>query len=137
MEDQFFDVCVQLSILGHLVEGTQKTQCFDMRNRLLNEDTFLPWTSNLSAKEVKHTAQLFLTHYGQDILQEVTISLPTAMRKLMASVDNMKRKNSLELAKLRHAATKEVFSSINVCMKELIEDQQAEIFELEWKALTQ
>lgn len=136
MEDQFFDVCVQLSVLGHLVEGTQKTQCFDMRNRLLNEDTFLPWTSSLSAKEVKHTAQLILTHYGQDILEEVTVSLPTAMRKLMASVENMKRKNDLDLAKLRHAATKEVFASIKVCMTEMIEEQQADIFDLEWKALT-
>ena len=136
MDDQFFDVCVQLSILGHLVEGTQKTQCFQMRDRLLNEDTFLPWTSSLNAKEVKHTAQLFLTRYGQDILQEVTVSLPTAMKKLMDGIQNIKSKNDLDLAKLRHAATKGVFASVKVCMNELIEEQKAEIFDLEWKALT-
>lgn len=135
MEDKFFDVCVQLCILGYLLDETDKKQCFDLVSDLLTDTKFQEWTSKLQMEEIEHTAWSFINYGESDLLDDVTVALPKAMKDLITGMENLKSSNKLELEKLKHKATKETFRRTKCIFKEILESQQNKIYELEWKQL--
>lgn len=132
MEDQFFDVCVQMCILGYVLEEDKK-HCFDLVNDLLTDTKFQEWTNKLSMEEIEHTAWLFLNHYGTDIIDEVRVKLPIAMKKLLSDFKTLQYKNALEVSKLKHNATKQTFQRAQGLFDAILHSQQQNIYELEWK----
>lgn len=135
MEDNFFDVCVQLCILGYLLGDVEKKHCFQLVNDLLTDSKFQEWTSELKMEEIEHTAWLFINHDESDLLDDVTVALPKAMKDLITGMENLKSSNKLELEKLKHKATKETFRRTECIFKEILDSQQNKIYELEWKQL--
>lgn len=135
MEDQFFDVCVQLCILGYLLDDDNKKQCFDLVNKFLTDSKFQEWTSKLQMEEIEHTAWLFINHNDSHLLDDVKVALPKAMEDLITGLENLQSSNKLELEKLKHKATKETFRHTECIFKEILQSQQNKIYELEWKQL--
>lgn len=135
MEDQFFDVSVQLCILGYLLDETDKKQCFDLVSDLLTDTKFQEWTSELKMEEIEHTAWLFINHNDSHLLDDVKVALPKAMKKLIQGMQTLQSSNELELEKLKHTATKQTFRRTQCIFKEILQNQQNKIYELEWKQL--
>lgn len=137
IENKFYDVCVQLCILGYLLDDEDKKHCFDMTNKLLTNPDFDQWTQYLKLKDIEETAWIFVNHYGEDLIPEVQLALPKAMTDLMTSIKHLKVENALNMAKLKHEATKCVFRQTKSLFDEILLQQKEHIYQLEWKNLKQ
>ena len=135
MKDQFFDVCVQLCVLGYLLESEDKQHCFKLVNNLLTDSKFEEWTSELCLEEIEHTSWLFINHYGSDLISEVKVTLPKAMKTLLSNIKRLQITNKLELAKMHHEATKSTFHSTQCLFDEILRQQKKELYKLEWENL--
>lgn len=135
LEDQFFDVCVQLCVLGYLLDDVEKQQCFELVKSILIDPTFEKWTSKLNMDDIEQTAWLFVSDSPTTLLDEVRVTLPEAMQTLVTNIETLKVKNELELAKIRHRATKDTFQRTQTFFNEILDNQKKQIYELEWKSL--
>ena len=135
MEDQFFDVCVQLCVLGYLLDDLEKQQCFELVESILTDPTFQKWTSKLKMDEIEQTAWMFVSDSPTTLLDEVRVTLPEAMQTLVTNIETLQVENELELAKIRHSATKDTFQRTQCLFKVILENQKNKIYELEWKSL--
>lgn len=135
MEDNFFDVCVQLCILGYLLGDVEKKHCFELVTNLLMDSNFQEWTSKLKMEEIEHTAWLLINHYGSDLLDDVKVALPKAMKTIITNIEYLHNKNKLELAQLKHNATKETFERTQGMFREILQSQKNEVYGLKWKQL--
>jgi hypothetical protein len=95
MEDIFFDICVQVTVLSHFVEEEDERTCLCIVERMLEDKDFQKWTKGIDAQEVDHTATLFVRTYGSDIVSDIVQKLPLAMSKLMDRFDYLDLMNDL------------------------------------------
>jgi len=136
MQNNFFDICVQVTVLSHFVDSEDQKTCVRLVNTMLGEQEFQEWTKGIDPKEVDHTATLFVNRYGPGIVTEITDKLPKAMQTLMSEFEYLDLVNDIAKKELQHQACEEMYQEVERRFKCMLGEQKKEIDELKWEELS-
>ncbi len=136
MEDMFFDVCVQVTILSSFVEEGYAQECVRIVDMLLTESAFYGWTQNISKEEVDHVASVFIQAYGEDVVPDIKLKLPAVMSKLLVKIDQLGIENEIAKKELQHQMCQETYNTLHSTFTIMLDAQKEEIDRLKWKELS-
>lgn len=136
MKDQFFDMCVQLTILSHFVDEEDEKTCLGLVKTLLHDQDFQTWTRSIDPEEVDHIATIFVNRYEEGIISEIIHTLPLAMQNLLDKIDQLELDNCIQRKELQYLACKDLYESMDMHFKAMLEAQRDEIHDLKWKNMS-
>ena len=137
MENNFFDICVQVTILSRFVENEDHETCLRIVDTILNDKQFQEWTQGIDPNDVDHIASLFVKEYGSGIVSEIVTKLPKAMQSLLSNFEYLDLMNEIAKKELQHKACKEMYDVVERRFKCMLEIQREEIEGLKWKELSE
>ncbi len=63
MKDQFFDLLVQIYILGYVSGQEDQVRCVGIVRKFLIDPDFEEWVGDFTETEIENTAHIFIKNY--------------------------------------------------------------------------
>lgn len=134
-EDQFFDLAVQIGVLGYYVNDSDQKRCCDIIYDLLTHPVFQKWTKNLDLDHVEFVAWLIVKNAEHPMVADLREKLPQTLETLIQSIENESQMIELQLKKLEYASMEDLAEKMQINFQTLLEEKRQEIMKLEWKKL--